>query len=127
MQRFMSFHQSLHCLRPSLSGMLGNMPLLVNTLKTQKRIAFFWSKNINPFMPNRTFSPLWTGAFLIEGMSVFLLFPCFVEIPVFNANSVDPDQTSVVSDLGLYCLQMFPRRDVKFKWVNSQLISSTNQ
>ena len=32
----------------------------------------------------------------------------FVEIPVFSANSVDPDQTprSVESDLGLHCLPM---------------------
>ena len=38
----------------------------------------------------------------------FLLFPCFIENPVFNANGVDPDQTphSAASDLGLHCLQM---------------------
>ena len=38
----------------------------------------------------------------------FLLLPCFIEIPVFNANSVDLDQMlqSVVSDLGLHCLPM---------------------
>ena len=31
-----------------------------------------------------------------------------MEIPVFSANSVDPDQTprSVASDLGLHCLAM---------------------
>ena len=36
----------------------------------------------------------------------FLLLLCFIEIPVVNANSVDPDQmaNSVASDLGLYCL-----------------------
>ena len=36
----------------------------------------------------------------------FLLLLCFIEIPVFNANNVDPDQMlhSVASDLGLYCL-----------------------
>ena len=36
----------------------------------------------------------------------FLLFICFIEIPVFNANSVDPDQMrqNAASDLGLHCL-----------------------
>ena len=36
----------------------------------------------------------------------FLKLPCFIEIYVHNANSIDPDQTlcSAVSDLGLYCL-----------------------
>ena len=31
-----------------------------------------------------------------------------MEIPVFNANSVDPDQTpgTVAADLGLHCLQI---------------------
>ena len=38
-------------------------------------------------------SSLWTGLFLIKGASdQFLLLPCFIEIHVFNANSVDPDQ-----------------------------------
>ena len=38
----------------------------------------------------------------------FSLLPCFIEIPVFNTNSVDPDQMlhSVASDLGLHCLLM---------------------
>ena len=33
----------------------------------------------------------------------FLLLPCFTEIPILNANSVDPDQMphSAASDLGL--------------------------
>ena len=40
--------------------------------------------------------------------SVLLLLPCFIEISVFNANRVDPDQTprSAASDLGLHCLSM---------------------
>ena len=40
--------------------------------------------------------------------SEFLLIPSFIEIPVFHANSVDPDQTprSAASDLGLHCLPM---------------------
>ena len=37
-----------------------------------------------------------------------LLIPCFIEIPVFNANSAGPDQTprNAASDLGLHCLPM---------------------
>ena len=36
----------------------------------------------------------------------FLLILCSIEIPVFNDNSVDPDQMphSVASDLDLHCL-----------------------
>ena len=35
---------------------------------------------------------LWTGPFPTEGVSgQFLLLPCFMKIPVFNANSVDSD------------------------------------
>ena len=34
----------------------------------------------------------WTGPFPTEGVSgQFLLLPCFMKIPVFNANSVDSD------------------------------------
>ena len=38
----------------------------------------------------------------------FLLLPCFIEMSVLNANSVDPDQTprSAASDLGLHHLPM---------------------
>ena len=38
-----------------------------------------------------------------------LLSPCFTEIPVCNANNVNPDQTprSAASDLGLHCMPMF--------------------
>ena len=37
---------------------------------------------------------------------LFLLLLCFIEIPVFHANSVDPDQMlhSLVSDLGPHWL-----------------------
>ena len=36
----------------------------------------------------------------------FILLPCFTDIPVFNANSIDPDQMpqNVASDLLLQCL-----------------------
>ena len=35
-----------------------------------------------------------------------LLSPCLTKIPVFNANSVEPDQTlgSVAADFELHCL-----------------------
>ena len=39
---------------------------------------------------------------------LFLLLPCFIETPLFNANSRDPDQTprSAASDLELHGLQI---------------------
>ena len=52
---------------------------------------------------------LWTGLFPKAGYLVsFLSSLCFIEIPVFNASSVDPDQMlhSAASDLGLHCLQI---------------------
>ena len=43
-----------------------------------------------------------------RGVWLVLLLPCFLEIPVLNANSLDPDQMSrsAASALGLHCLQM---------------------
>ena len=54
---------------------------------------------------------------------VFLL-PCFIEIPVVNANSVDPDQTpqNAASDLGLHCLQMSLLGDARHKWINTSTV-----
>ena len=41
-------------------------------------------------------STLWTGPFLLEGMSgLFLFLPCFNENSVSNANSADPDQSLI--------------------------------
>ena len=39
-----------------------------------------------------------------------------MEIPIFHANSVDPDQTphSAASDLGLHCLSVSLLRDARF-------------
>ena len=54
-------------------------------------------------------STLWTDPFQIKGVSCwFLLLPCFIEIPVFNANSLDTDQMqcSATFDLGLHSLLM---------------------
>ena len=49
----------------------------------------------------------------------FLLLPCFIEIPVFNANSLDPDQTPrfAASDLGLDGLPMSYLWGARHKWV----------
>ena len=63
---------------------------------------------------------LLTGPFLVKGVSGQLsLLPCFIEIPVFNANIVDPDQMphSAASDLGLHCLTMSLLRDARHNWV----------
>ena len=44
----------------------------------------------------------------LKGCLVCFIINILIAIPVFNANSVDPDQTprSVASDLGLHCLPM---------------------
>ena len=47
-----------------------------------------------------------TGPFPVQRVVwLFLIIRRFIEIPVFNANSIDPDQTphSAASDLGLHC------------------------
>ena len=60
---------------------------------------------------------LWTGSISSRrGVWLFfVLFPCFIEIPVFNANSEGPDQTprSAASDLDLHCLPMSLLRDAQ--------------
>ena len=49
----------------------------------------------------------------------FLSLLCLIEIPVFNANSADPDQMphSVESDLGLHCLPFTLVGVASLKWV----------
>ena len=46
------------------------------------------------------------------------MLPCFIEIPVFNASCIDPDQTprSAASDLGLQCLRMSLLWGARHKW-----------
>ena len=56
---------------------------------------------------------------------VVFLLPCFIEIPLLNANSVvDVDQMpcSAVSDLGLRCLPISRLWDARCKWVNVVLL-----
>ena len=52
-----------------------------------------------------------------------LLLPCFEEIPVFNANSVDPDQMlhSAASYLGLHSLPITLLGVSQLKWVKLHL------
>ena len=54
---------------------------------------------------------------------------CFTEIPVFNANSVDPDQMlhSVMSDLGLNYLPVTFLEVPRLKWVKDFMISAQGQ
>ena len=50
-------------------------------------------------MKSSTFT-IRTGPFPMQRVSgYFLTIPCFIEIPVFNANSIDPDQ---MPDMGLH-------------------------
>ena len=66
-------------------------------------------------------STLCTGPFATEGLFCwFLLLPCFTEIPLFNANSVDPDEMwqNAASDLGLHCLLLSFLRDTRSKLVD---------
>ena len=48
---------------------------------------------------------LWTGLFPIAGCLIKFCYYCFIEIPVLDANNVDPDQTPR-SDVDLHCLPM---------------------
>ena len=49
---------------------------------------------INPFMLSRLFhlNSLDQSIFSLRGSSQFWLLPCFIEMPVVNANSVGADQ-----------------------------------
>ena len=63
-----------------------------------------------------------TGLFPIYAVSgLFSMLPFIIEIPVFNANSVDPDQMPdfVASNLGLHCLPVSLLWDAMHKWVNN--------
>ena len=63
----------------------------------------------------------WLDRFPVEdGLVSFLLLLCFIEIPVINANGVDPDQMlhSAASYLGLHCLTVTLFEVSIQKWVN---------
>ena len=83
----------------------------------EKRETFVF-KYINPFIQNGLFylNSLDQPISNIKGIWLFFIITRFqvIKIPVFNANSVDPDQTrrSAASDLGLHCLPMSLLRTV---------------
>ena len=61
---------------------------------------------------------LWTGPFPFKGVSgCYFFIYIIIEIPLFIAYSVNPDQTprSAASDLGLRCLLMSRLWDTKHK------------
>ena len=63
-----------------------------------------WNRSVLTHSPH-----LFGLTFPIERMfGDLLLLLCFIEIHVFDANNVDPDQTPriVASDLGLHCVSM---------------------
>ena len=72
-------------------------------------------------------SPDWSIS-NIRGVWLVLLLSCFKQIPVFNANNVDPDQTprSAASDLGLHCLPMSLLWDTRLKWFKKLNLSRTS-
>ena len=78
---------------------------------------------VNPFMPKGIFylHSSDRSIFNIRGIWAVLLISYFIEIPVFNANNVDADQTprSAVSDLGLHCLPIPLLWDARLKWVTN--------
>ena len=53
----------------------------------------------------------------ITGVWLVIIVTIFIEIPVFNTNSVDPDQTpqNAASDLGLYFLSVSILWDTRHK------------
>ena len=70
-------------------------------------------------------STLRAGLFLIERVSGWvLLLLWLIEIPVFNAKSVDPDQTprSAASDLDQHRLPMPLLLDTRRKWVKAYTV-----
>ena len=62
----------------------------------------------NQFMLSGLFHINYLDKYISNIRSVWLvsLLPCFIAVPVLNADRVDPDQTphSVAFDLGLFCL-----------------------
>ena len=69
------------------------------------------SSNLNPFTPSKLFHLRSFDRSISNRRVVWLVlsFPCFVETPVFNVNTVDSDQTPrlAASDLG-YTICQWP-------------------
>ena len=87
---------------------------LSRVVKVMKQTAKKTSNVFNPFMQGGLsyLSFLDSSIANIRGVwIVFFIIPCFIEIPVRNTNSVDPDQMprSAASDLGLHCRCPFYR------------------
>ena len=58
---------------------------------------------------------------------MFYTNSCFIQIPVFNANIVDPDQMPhFAPDLGLQCVLMSFLVDDGHKWVKMLIIAAAN-
>ena len=79
--------------------------------------GLFYLKSLNRSISNRR--DVW----------FLLIIPCFIEMPVFNANSVHLDQMprSAASDLGLHCLLMSLLWDARHKWVEITDIDRCNR
>ena len=78
---------------------------------------------VNPFMPSGLFylSSLDQSISSLRSVWSVFIITMFIEMPVVNANIVDPDQTlrSAASDLGLHYLSMSNLWDARHKWVHS--------
>ena len=139
----MSFGCSTVLLNLSYEALTLEAPFKIVADVIQKYILFYFSKKItldascvscagwcfNPCMPSRLFYLRSLDEYISIKRDVRLVFlsPCFIYIPVLNANSVDPDQTphSVASDLGPHCLPMSHFWDARLKWVKSKHYSIT--
>ena len=69
---------------------------------------------------NPSTTTLRTGLFSIAGgLIIFIINTFYIEIPVLNAKSVEPDQMlhSDVSDLSLHCLPVTLFWASRLKWV----------
>ena len=99
--------------------MTSSLPSFI-LLLLKKKVYF------NPFMSSGLFYlPYLDQPISVSGVpDQFCLLPCFIEMPVVNANSVDLDQTphSVAFDLGLHCLLMSHLWDARHKWVKRKEI-----
>ena len=81
----------LHCLHRYLfwsAGLKGLMYCIINTVTSS---GLFHHNSLDQAISNSRVS------------GYFLLLLCFIEIPVTDANNVDPNH-SVASDLSLHCL-----------------------